>query len=165
MPMAKLTKLYDSETGCCKRFDPAPWQNKTIKWKNKLFLKGGLTCFFYMPLGFDSFMGRNMERIAQAGALAKTPILLYDARSPFGADAYIAIGKKVPGSPSSRISGTFLSKVFEGEFRDSGKWAEEMKKFVASKGKEIKKLYFYYTTCPSCAKVYGKNYVVLLAQI
>jgi len=25
--------------------------------------------------------------------------------------------------------------------------------------------YFYYTTCPKCAKKYGKNYVVLLAQV
>ena len=143
MPVAKMTKLYDSETGCCKRFNPAPWQDKTIKWKNKLFLKGSLICFFYMPLGFDKFMRQSTERIAQSGALAKTPILLYDARSPFGADVYIAIEKEVPGSPTERISGTFLSKVFEGGFEKSGEWTGEMKKFVASKGKKLRKLYFF----------------------
>jgi hypothetical protein len=26
-------------------------------------------------------------------------------------------------------------------------------------------LYCYYTTCPKCAKKYGKNYVVLLAKV
>jgi hypothetical protein len=26
-------------------------------------------------------------------------------------------------------------------------------------------MYFFYTTCPKCAKKYGKNYVVILAQI
>ncbi|MHC4509420.1 MAG: hydrolase [Planctomycetota bacterium] len=26
-------------------------------------------------------------------------------------------------------------------------------------------MYFFYTTCPKCAKVYGKNYTVLLAKI
>ena len=26
-------------------------------------------------------------------------------------------------------------------------------------------LYFFYTTCPKCAKYYGKNYVVLVAQV
>jgi hypothetical protein len=163
--LAKPTKLYDSETGCCKRFDPKPWQNKTIVWKNKLFLKGSIACIFYMPFGFDTFMRRSMGQIAKAGALAKTPILLYDAKSPFGADIYIAVEKEVSGSQHERISGNFLSKVFEGEFKDSGKWAEEMKKFAASKGKKMKRLYFYYTTCPACAKVYGHNYVVLLAQI
>ena len=33
------------------------------------------------------------------------------------------------------------------------------------KGKVAKQLLFYYTTCPKCAKAYGKNYVVLFAQV
>ncbi|MHC1707784.1 MAG: hydrolase [Bacteroidales bacterium] len=28
-----------------------------------------------------------------------------------------------------------------------------------------KKTYFYYTTCPKCAKAYGKNYVVSLVEV
>jgi hypothetical protein len=40
-----------------------------------------------------------------------------------------------------------------------------MKEYVTSKANEIKKMYFFYTTCPKCAKVYGKNYTVILAQI
>ncbi len=45
------------------------------------------------------------------------------------------------------------------------KWIKEMEEYVKSKGKETKMQYFYYTTCPKCAKKYGKNYVVLLTQI
>jgi hypothetical protein len=63
------------------------------------------------------------------------------------------------------ISGTFLTKVFEGPYQNMGKWIKEMDAYVKAKGKENKKLYSYYTTCPKCAKAYGKNYVVLLAQI
>jgi hypothetical protein len=33
------------------------------------------------------------------------------------------------------------------------------------KDKEIEKIYFYYTTCPKCAKLYGKNYTVIFAKI
>jgi hypothetical protein len=40
-----------------------------------------------------------------------------------------------------------------------------MTDYVRERGKTLKKLYFFYTTCPKCAKYYGKNYVVLLAQI
>jgi len=65
----------------------------------------------------------------------------------------------------AKLSGKFLTKVFEGPYQNAGKWAVEMKDYVASKGKELKKLYFSYTTCPKCAKAYGKNYVVLFAQI
>jgi hypothetical protein len=64
-----------------------------------------------------------------------------------------------------KISGDFLSKVFEGPFQNAGKWLKEMNTYVRSKGKEPKKVYFFYTTCPACAKVYGKNYTVTLARV
>jgi hypothetical protein len=63
------------------------------------------------------------------------------------------------------ISGKFLTKVFEGPYQNAGKWAQEMDIYVKSKGKTMNKLYFSYTTCPKCAKAYGKNFVVLFAQI
>jgi len=44
-------------------------------------------------------------------------------------------------------------------------WTTEMQAYVEKKNKKIKKLYFSYTSCPKCAKAYGKNYVVLFAQI
>jgi hypothetical protein len=40
-----------------------------------------------------------------------------------------------------------------------------MKEYVKSKDKKIKKMYFFYTTCPHCAEVYGKNYTVILAEV
>jgi hypothetical protein len=63
------------------------------------------------------------------------------------------------------IFGTFLTKVFEGPYQNAGKWALEMREYVEAKGKKSDKLYFSYTACPKCAKAYGKNYVVLFAQI
>jgi len=83
----------------------------------------------------------------------------------FGSDIYIAVSKEVPDSSMVKISGTFLSKVFEGPYSNMGKWVKEMKDYVKSNGKKEEKLYFFYTTCPACAKVYGKNYTVILAQI
>jgi len=65
----------------------------------------------------------------------------------------------------ARMSGTFLSKVFEGPFKNAGKWVKQMKRYVKSQGKELKKMYFFYTTCPACARVYGKNYTVILAAV
>ncbi|HEX7576218.1 MAG TPA: hydrolase [Candidatus Methanoperedens sp.] len=71
----------------------------------------------------------------------------------------------IPGAQMEKISGTFLTKVFEGPYKNAGKWAKEMKGYVSSKGKELKKMYFFYTTCPKCAEFYGKNYTVVLARI
>jgi hypothetical protein len=161
-----MDKLYDkSETGCCPRFDLKPWEDKEITWKNRLFLKDKVNSIFHIPLNFGSVMVKNMEKIKNANALSPSALMLSDENSLWGSDIYIAVAKDVPNAEMVKISGTFLSKVFEGSYQNMGKWIAEMKKYVKSKKKQMKKLYFYYTTCPSCAKYYGKNYVVLLVQI
>ncbi|NYZ73824.1 hypothetical protein H0O00_01655 [Candidatus Micrarchaeota archaeon] len=160
-----MEKLYDSETGCCKRFNPEPWDGKTVKWKDKLFLKDHVVSFLHIPLNFGSVMVKNMERIAKAGALADEPLILSDEASAWGSDIYIAVTKEVPGAKMGRISGTFLTKVFEGSYQDMGRWVKEMETYVGSKKQELKKMYFFYTTCPKCAKAYGKNYIVIVAQV
>jgi len=161
-----MDKIYEqSETGCCLRFNPEPWNEKEIIWQDKLFLKDYVVSAFRIPLNFGQVMVRNMEKIKAAAALVAEPIILSDEKSLWGADVYIAVSKEVPGAETVKISGTFLSKVFEGPFQNIGKWIKEMETFVKAKGQVSKKLYFFYTTCPKCAKFYGKNYVVILAQI
>lgn len=161
-----MDKLNEqSETGCCPRFDPRPWEDKEIKFQDKLFLKDHVRSFLHIPLNFDKIMVKNMEKIKAANALTPELLLLSDEKSMWGSDVYIAVSKEVPGAQMEKISGTFLSKVFEGPYKNMGKWAKEMQSFVKSKGKELKKMYFFYTTCPKCAKYYGKNYTVILAHV
>jgi hypothetical protein len=161
-----MDKLYErSETGCCPRFNPELWDEKETTWQNKLFLKDHVRSIFHMPLNFGQIMVKNMEKIKLADALNQESLMLSDENSLWGSDIYIAVSKEVPGAEMAKISGTFLSKVFEGPFQNIGKWAKEMEFFVKSKGKEIKKTYFFYTTCPKCAKFYGKNYIVILVQV
>jgi len=161
-----MDKIYeDSETGCCKRFDPEPWDEKEIIWQDKLFLKDRVRSFLHIPLNFGKVMVRNMAAIQTADALADEPVLLSDENSLWGSDIYIAVAGDVPGAEMAKISGTFLTKVFEGPYRDAPKWQREMAAYLESRGRDAKKMYFFYTTCPRCAKVYGKNYTVLLAQV
>jgi len=106
-----------------------------------------------------------MKLIEQAQAKAPYQLMLTDEKSLWGADIYIDVVKEVPGATMAKISGTFLTKVFEGPYKNAGQWAKEMEEYIQAKGKTMKKLYFSYTTCPKCAKVYGENYVVLFGQI
>ncbi|HNQ87033.1 MAG TPA: hypothetical protein PKM73_00195 [Verrucomicrobiota bacterium] len=157
---------YPSETGCCPRFVPEPWQEKAIHWKDKLFLKDRVRCLFYMPLNFGRVMVRNMARISQAGAFTpEPPIGLSDHTSKWSMDIYIEVTREIPGGENVRLSGSFLSKVFEGPFRNTGQWCQQMEEWVRSKGKAVKRCLMYYTTCPKCARHYGKNYVVILAEV
>ncbi len=152
-------------TGCCEPFNPKPWQDKEIKWQDKLFVKDHVTSFLHIPLNMGKKVIKNMELIEKAKAKSAYQLMLTDEKSLWGSDIYIDVAKKVPGAEMATLSGKFLTKVFEGPYQDAGKWAKEMQEYVENKGKQLKKLYFSYTTCPGCAKVYGKNYVVLFAQI
>ena len=159
----KSRAIFD--TGCCPRFNPSPWQDKTHEWKNKLFVKDSVRCLFHIPLGMDGVMTKNMKLIDAVKAENHESIMLMDDRGLFASDIYIAVDKPVPGAQMAQISGTFLSRVYEGQYNEAGKWAQDMLAHVKGNGKALKKLYFSYTTCPMCAKAYGKNYVVLFAQI
>jgi len=92
-------------------------------------------------------------------------LVLSDENSLWGADVYIAISKDIPGARTATLSGTFFTRAFEGSYGNMSKWVKEMTSVVAQRGDTLRKLFFYYTTCPKCAKKYGKNYVVILAQI
>ncbi len=160
-----MEQIYESETGCCPRFDPEPWDDKEMVWEDRLFVKDRVRSFLHIPLNFGKVILRNMEKIVAAEAVTPEPLMLSDENSLWGSDIYIEATKAVDGAEMSSISGTFLTKVFEGPYRDAGKWAKQMEAYVAGKDKGLKKLYFFYTTCPKCAKHYGKNYTVLLAGV
>ena len=150
---------------CCPPFHPELWEGKEITWEGKKFVKARVRSFLHVPLNFASVMKRTVGLIEAADAKPAERIVLADENSLWGADVYVEVAREVPNAPMATISGTFLSKVFEGPYKDIRTWIQEMSRYVKSQGKEVEKLYFYYTTCPKCAKQYGKNYVVLLAQV
>ena len=150
---------------CCPPFDSEPWNGKAVTWDGKLFLQDRVRSFLHIPLNFGAVMIRSMAAIEAADAAPDEMVVLADENSLWGADVYVAISKDIPGAKTATISGTFLSKVFEGPYRHMRQWIGEMTSHVANQGKSLQKLYFYYTTCPKCAKKYGKNYVVILAQV
>ena len=155
---------YDQHE-CCPRFDPEPWDETEFTWENRRFVRDRVTSVLHIPLNFGAVMKRNLGPIQAAGAFPDTVVVLSDENSLWGADVYIEVTREIPGSTMAAISGSFLSKVFEGPYRDMRKWIKEMRAFVQSKGKSLQKMYFFYTTCPKCAKKYGKNYVAILAQV
>lgn len=157
----------NKENCCCPEFNPEPWNEKEIRWNNVKFVKDHVVSFLYMPLNFGSKMVKNVKNMEAHGAIPSESefIVLSNNCSFWGMDIYLKTQKDVPNAEMATLSGTFLSKVFEGPYKNMGLWIKDMKKYVASKNKNMKDLYFYYTTCPKCAKKYGKNYVVLLAKI
>ena len=157
--------MSNNEEVCCPKFDPEPWDGKEITWEGKPFVKDRVRSFLHIPLNFGAVMRRNMAKIGEAEAMPEEVIVLSDENSLWGSDVYIAVDTAVPDAEMVSLTGTFMTKVFLGPYENAGSWAQEMADHVTSAGKTLNQLYFYYTTCPKCAKKYGKNYVVLLAQV
>lgn len=149
---------------CCPKFNPEPWDEKEITWENKKFIQDRVRCFFYIPINFGQVMKRVMKKVEASNVKSEDMIVISDQDSLWGSNVFVDVSGDVNDGKMATISGTFSSKVFEGPYKDMGKWIKEMDQYVKSKGKEIEKHYFYYTTCPKCAKKYGKNYVVILSQ-
>jgi hypothetical protein len=152
-------------TGCCPRFDPEPFQDKEVVWQDELFVKEHVRSLFHLPLNIRGRMMSAHALIEAAGAQASVPLTLSDETSAWGSDLYIRVSKQVPGATMATLPGKYLTRVFEGPFRDAPKWAEQMTQFVAERGQQLEKIFFAYTTCPACAKAYGANYVVLFAKL
>lgn len=157
---------YDPKTDCCPRFDPTPWNEKTFEWNNKKFIKDKIFTLFHMPMNFGKVITRMNAQIEKAGAKCQDWMALSDHTSAWNMDLYMAVDKEIPGAENVTLSGKFLSKVYEGPFQDTGKWCKDFESWAKQQGHaEIKKWYMWYTTCPKCAKKYGKNYVVIIAKI
>lgn len=153
------------ETGCCPRFNPEPWDETEVSWVDKAFLQDRVFCFFRIPINMGSVMKRNMAKVEEAQAADTETVVLYECRSMWSANVYISVGRDIPGADMTRISGDFLTKVYEGPYKECGNWAKSMQEYVEAKSQVSEKIYFYFTTCPKCAEAYGENYTVLFSKL
>ncbi len=150
---------------CCPQFDPAPWDAKLSDWDNKSFIKDKVFTLFYMPINFGAAMKRMNAKVEAAGAEMPDWLCLSDHTSMWNMDIYLAVDREVKDAENVHLSGKFISKVYEGQYKESGKWMKDFETFVRGEGHDLKKTYLWYTTCPKCAKKWGKNYVVFIGKI
>jgi len=54
-------------------------------------------------------------------------------------DLYVAVNKEIPNAENVKLSGKYFSKVYEGPYKDTGKWCKDFESSV----KNIKKQYIY----------------------
>lgn len=152
------------EEVCCPEFNPAPWDDQTFEWADKKFVKDKVFTVFNMPLNFGAAMKRLDARVRKSEAAIVDNLCLSDHTSKWSMDVYAAVDKDVPGAENVILNGKYFSKVYEGPFKDTGKWCRDFEALAKSRNLDINKWYMWYTTCPKCAKKYGKNYVVIIAR-
>jgi len=157
--------MSDNSTNCCPRFNPDGWDEQELHFKDKLFVKAKTRGVFHIPINMGSVFSKTFKAIEKVDALnMDNYIVLSHDPSSWTAEHLFSVTKKVPGQKMIHLDGEYLTKVFEGPYSKVSKWEKKMKAFVESKGKEVRKNYFFYTTCPKCAKAYGKNYIVAVSK-
>ncbi len=92
-------------------------------------------------------------------------MVLTNENSLWGAEHLFLVDKDVPGQEMITLSGDFISKVYDGPFKEVGNWAKEMMQMKDKSGRKVEDVYFFYTTCPGCAKAYGNSYVVAFGKL
>ena len=155
-----------SETGCCPKFDPTGWNKQEVSFENKLFVKGKTRSFLHVPLNMGKMYKELFGAIKESGAeIDNRYLILSHDPSAWRGEHLIAVKREVPGHEMKRLTGTFLTKVYEGSFKNMRNWMKDLESYVSEQNKKMKKMYFFYTTCPKCAKHWDKNYVVGFAEI
>ena len=157
------------EEVCCPKFNPEPWDGKEIEWSEKTFIMETMPQFLHIPLPgvFGKTVTGMMKKIEDANAKPsdENSLMLSLDPSPWKSELYVTTTKEVANANNIKLTGTFLTKAFDGSFNQIPQFMKEMEEYMASKGQKALKYYFYYTTCPKCAKKYGHNYIVIFGQI
>jgi hypothetical protein len=152
---------------CCQLFHPQPWENKTHHWQKKLFLQDNVRQFMHFPLNMGTVITRMFKKIEEAQAMPNPSdflMLCYDP-SPWQSEIYMTVTKSIPDGKMATLSGTFVSKVFDGPYSYVPRWIKEMDAYLATQHQTAQKYYFHYAYCPQCAKKFGHNYCVAFAQV
>lgn len=163
------TPQYDdteNTTGCCPRFNPAGWDDQLLHFSNKLFVRATTLSIAHIPVNIGQVFARTFSRIEAAGAGPERQFLVLSRDlSPWKAEHLFAVAKRVPGSEMVELSGRFRTRVFEGPYSEQPHWIEQMEAVLAARGETAEEIYFFLTTCPGCARAYGRNPVVAFARL
>ncbi len=161
--------IYDDSvntTGCCPRFNPEGWDGAELHFENKPFVKASTRSLAHVPLNMGRVFSRVLGHIEDQGASdPHQTIVLSRDLSPWESEHLFAVTKPVADEEMTSLSGDFVTKVFEGSYQHARDWYSEMQALADKRGTPAKAVHFFYTTCPKCAKTYGKNHVIGVVQV
>lgn len=161
------TYTQRNDTGCCAYPDWQSWDSTLVEFDDVHFIRKYTRNFFHIPVNMGSVMTALQKAASESGLeVAPTQAMtLSRDLSPWKSEHLYRVSGDVPGQDNITLSGEFFSLVCEGNFSDVGRWYKQLVSEVLQQGRQVEKIYSFYTLCPKCAKVYGKNFIVMLAQL
>ena len=158
--------MSDNPTGCCPKFNPEGWDGRHLHFENKPFVRATTRSLLHVPINMDAVFTRVQTHIEDAGAQAPDWYLVLSRDlSASEAEHLFAVTGPVPDEEMTTLSGDFITRVFEGPYRQAKNWVHEMETAAIAAGHTAKRVFMFYTTCPKCARAYGTNYVIGIVEI
>ena len=155
---------------CCPSFDEKKWDKKTFTWDNKLFIKESIPAFFHIP--FPPMIGNKITKMFELAEKTDSNIpdktealVLFHDPSAFKSEIFYSVTKEVKDANNTTISGTFITRVFDGPYNAIPGYIKEMEKYLKEQDQSAKDYYVHYAYCPKCAKESGHNYLILFARV
>jgi len=155
---------------CCPKFHPEKWNEKTFDWDHKKFIKATVPTFFHIPL--PPMIGKRITKMMKLAEDSKNLtnnkediLVLFTDPHAFMSEIYLSVTDTVPKANNTTLSGTFISKVFDGAYNDIPKFIKQMDAYLQKRKVKAQKFYVHYAYCPKCVKEAGHNYMVLFAQL
>lgn len=155
-----------NETGCCAVPNMDDWDGRTIDLHQR-FIRMHTRSLFHVPLTMGRVMKALDDAATRAGARMpdESAMLLSRDLSPWRAEQLYAVSAPVAGVDNVVLEGTFASRVFEGPYSQASAWRDSLVEYAESMGRDVAEVYFFYTTCPKCARHYGRNLVIVLGRL
>ena len=158
--------MTDNPTGCCPRFKSEGWDDQELHFDNKLFVVAKTKSLAHIPINMGSVFRKTFKAIEDADANSEEHFIVMSRdKSAWSSEHLFSVKNEVPRQNMVRLSGDFLTTVFEGPYKEVPRWHDQAVQNAKARGKAVDDVYFFYTTCPKCAKTYGKNYVVAIARV
>lgn len=151
---------------CCPPFDPAHWDRQEVTFRNKCFVRAITHSVMHIPVDSSRVFPRVLKKIHRpGGAVCARPLVLSRDLSPWRAEHFFATDTPVPDEEMTTLSGRFLTRVFEGPYREARLWHIQMEDHARAQGHTPRTVLFHFATCPRCATLYGENHAVGFFQV
>jgi hypothetical protein len=164
---APSTYTDTNETGCCAVPNVADWDRVTVEFDAQPFIRRHTRSVMHVPLDMSRVM-TGLDTTARSAGVTMPPdraMVLSRELSAWRAEQLYAVTAPVAGADNVTLDGRFASAAFEGPYGQSAAWVAEARDFARTQGEPGEETYVFYTTCPRCAKHYGRNDVIVLVPV
>ena len=155
---------------CCPTFYPKKWSEKSFNWDRKKFIKATVPTFFHIPLA--PMIGNRITKLMKLAEEAQkleadkeNTLVLFTDPNAFMSEIFLGVTDTVPKAKNTTLSGTFVSKVFDGAYHEVPKFIKQINRYLKNLNETAKRYFVHYAYCPKCAREAGHNYMVLFAEI